>query len=113
MEKRLKVGTQPDVVTVSGKTIMQVTCQDPIFLASVNLAAPQANADNIGKLIEDAGHYKEKIRKMKNTLVKERKEGGELNRKHEETLSEFERLQKSYQDLELGKDALVVLLTTT
>ena len=43
---------------------------------------------------------------MKDTLVKEREEGWELKRKNEETFSEFERLQKAYQYLELEKDAL-------
>ena len=50
--------------------------------------------------------------KMKNTLVKERGEGGELKRKHEVTLSEFERLQKDYQDLELEKHALILSVMT-
>ena len=53
LKKRLKVGNQPDVVTVTKKTVMQGTNQDPIFLASVNIAVAQANADNVGKLVED------------------------------------------------------------
>ena len=73
---------------------MQGTNQDPVFLASVNIAAAQANADNIGKLVENVEQYKEIMCKMKNTLVKERREGGELKRKHKETLSKFEKLQK-------------------
>ena len=48
---------------------------------------------------------------MKDTLVKERGEGRELKRKHEATLSQFERLQKAYQALELKKDALEVSVT--
>ena len=55
---------------------MQGTNQDPIFLASVNITAAQANADNIGKLVENVEQYKEIMCKMKNTLVKERGEGG-------------------------------------
>ena len=79
---------------------MQGTNQDPIFLASVNIVVAQANVDNVGKLVEDVEHYKEIIIKMKNMFVKERGEGGELKRKHETTLLEFERIQKPYQDLE-------------
>ena len=48
---------------------------------------------------------------MKDTLIKERGEGRELKRKHEATLSEFERLQKAYQYLELEKDALEASVT--
>ena len=61
--------------------------------------------------MEDADHYKENMIKMKDSLIKERGEGRELKRKHEETLSEFERLQKKYQYLETDKDALVVQMT--
>ena len=69
-EKRLKVGTQPDVVMVIEKNIMQGTNQDPVFLASVNIAVAQANADNIGKLVEDKEYYKEIMQNLKSTLVK-------------------------------------------
>ena len=48
---------------------------------------------------------------MKDTLVKERGECREMKRKHEATLSEFERLQKAYQALELEKEALEILIT--
>ena len=51
--------------------------------------------------------------KMKNTLVKERGEGGELKRKHEATLWGFQKLQKAYQYLESEKDALMVSVTIT
>ena len=69
LKKRLKVGTQPDVVTVTEKSVMQGTNQDPVFLASVNIVASQANADNVGKLVEDVEHYKERMLKRKKTLV--------------------------------------------
>ena len=58
------------------------------------------------KLVEDVENYKEIMLKMKDTLVKERGEGLELKRKHEDTIFEFERLQKAYQDLEVEKYAL-------
>ena len=38
-EKRLKVGTQYDVVTMTEKTVMKDTNQDPVFLASINVTA--------------------------------------------------------------------------
>ena len=58
------------------KTVMQGTNQDPIFLELVNIPDAQPKVDNIGKLVEDVEHYKEIMRKMKNTLVKERGLGG-------------------------------------
>ena len=61
--------------------------------------------------MEDAEHYKEKMIKMKDTLVKERGEGWELKRKHETTISEKESRQKEYEDLETYRDALVVKMT--
>ena len=66
------------------------------------------DVDNVDKLVEDAKHYKERMLKMKDTLVKERGEGRELKRKHEVTLSEKQNLQREYQTLELEKDALEV-----
>ena len=99
--KRLKIGDQLDVFTVTENTIMQGTNEDPQFLASA-----QPNADNVNKLVGDAEHYKERMLKMKDTLVKEREERRELKWKNEATFSEFERLQKDYQYLELEKDAL-------
>ena len=107
-EKRLKIGTQPDVITMTEKTVVENTNQDPKFLASVSIAATQVNANNVDKLMEDAEHYKEKTIKMKDTLINERGEGKELKRKHEAILSKKKSLQKVYQDLEIGSDALVV-----
>ena len=40
--------------------------------------------------------------------MKERGEGREMKRKHEATLSQFERFQKAYQVLESEKDSLVL-----
>ena len=94
------------MVTVIEKTIMQGTNEDPQFLASVSIESTRANADNVNKLVGDAKYYKERMIKIKNTLFKERGEGRDLKRKHEATLSEFERLQKAYQALELEKEAL-------
>ena len=82
-------------------------------MASVTVAATQANAEKFGKLAENVEYYKEIMRKSKNTLVQERGGGGELKRKHEATLSEFKRFQKAYHVLELEKDALVLSTTIT
>ena len=46
--------------------------------------------------------------RVKETLMKERGEVLEMKRKHEATLSEFERLQEAYQVLELEKEALIL-----
>ena len=61
--------------------------------------------------MEDKEYYNERLQTLKSTLVKERGEGGELKRKHEATISKFERLQKAYQDLESEKDALMLSVT--
>ena len=85
-EKMLKIGTQPNTITVTEKTIVEKTNQDPKFLASISVVTAQVNADNVEKLMEDAYHYKEKMIKMEDTLIKEIGEGQELKRKHEATL---------------------------
>ena len=82
------------------KAIMQGTNEDPKLMESDTIAVAQANADNIKKLMENEYQCKEKMIRMKDTLVKERGEGQEIKRKHEASLSEFERLQKAYQALE-------------
>ena len=110
-EKRLNISDQPNVVTVTEKTVMQGTNEDPQFLASVSITSTQYNADNVNKLVGDVEHYKEIMLKMKDTLVKERGEGWELKRKHEAITYEFERLQKAYQALELEKEALDISVT--
>ena len=81
-EKILKVDTQPDVITMTEKNVVEKTNQDPKFLASISVAAAQANADKVEKLMEDAEHYKEKMIKMKDTLIKERGEGKKVKYWH-------------------------------
>ena len=93
------------------KTIMQGTNRDPQFLAFVTITVVQANADNVDKLVGDDEHYKERMINMKDTLVKERGEGRELNRKHEATISKKESIQKEHQYLETNKGALELLVT--
>ena len=71
-EKILKIGDQPDVVTVTARIVIQDTNEDPQFLASVRISAMQAHADNVNKLVGDVEQYKERMLNMKGTLVKER-----------------------------------------
>ena len=54
---------------------MEGTNKDPKFMVSVSVAIAQDNADNVDHLIESVEHHKEKMFKMKDTLVKERGEG--------------------------------------
>ena len=44
-------------------------------MASISVISAQANADKIDKLMENADQYKEKMIRMKDTLLKERGEG--------------------------------------
>ena len=62
----------------------------------MNIALPQASTNNVDWLIENVAHQKEKMLKLRDTLVKARGEGIELKRKHDAVLSEKERLQREY-----------------
>ena len=52
VEKKLKVGTQPEVTTVTEKPVMKGTYEDPQIMASIGVVATQANAYNVDKLKE-------------------------------------------------------------
>ena len=69
-------------------------------MASINITTNQENAYNVDRLKETVDQYKEKMVRVKDTLMKERGEDREMKRKHEATLSEFKRLQEAYQALE-------------
>ena len=99
-KKWLKTTTHADVVTVTKNTVMEGTNKHLKFMAYISVAVAQANANNVDRLIENVEHHKEKMFKMKDTLIKERGEGIELKRNHEATLSEKERIQREYQALE-------------
>ena len=109
LEKRLKVGDQHVEFMVTEKTFIQGTNEDPQLLTMASVAAAQANANNVSKLVEDVGNYKERMSQMKETLRKERGEGQELKRKHDDTFLEFEILKKAHQFMESDKDALILL----
>ena len=79
---------------------MKGTDEDPQLMPLVNVASTQANAYNVDTLKETVDQYKEKMVRVKDTLMKERGEGREMKRKHEATLLEFERLQQTYRILE-------------
>ena len=91
-KKKLKVGIQPKVVTVTERVVMKGTNEDPQQMASISVHCAQANAYDVDRLKESVDQYKEKMVKVKDTLMKERGEGPYMKRKHEATLSEFERL---------------------
>ena len=54
------MGSQDDVVTVTESTVMEGTHKDTKFIASMNVAAAQSNADNVDRLMENIEHQKEK-----------------------------------------------------
>ena len=87
-EKRLNMGSHAHMVIGTENTIMEGTHKDPKFMASMNIEFAQANADNIDHFMENVEHHKEKMLKLKDTLVKTRGEGIELKRKHEAILLE-------------------------
>ena len=60
----------------------------------------QASVDNIDRLMEDMERNKEKMFKLKDSVVKLQWEEIDLKRKHDAILSEKERLQMDYQALE-------------
>ena len=69
-EKKLKAGTQLEVITVTERAVMKGTDEDPQLMASMSVAATQANAYNVGRLKETVGQQKEKMVRTKDTLMK-------------------------------------------
>lgn len=106
----MKMTAQPDIVTVTENTLVEGTQKDPKFTASVNVAAAQASADNVDKLLTTIERNKEKMLKLKATLVKERGETIELNTKLQATLFEKDNLLAAYNNLNTEKEALIVQL---
>ena len=96
MEKRVDTGDQPIEIMVTEKTVIHGTNKYPKLLAMVGVASALANADNVGKLVDDIDQYKEKMSQMKETLRKEIGEGKILKRKHDDILTELERLKKKH-----------------
>ena len=90
------MGTQVDMVIVTKDTIMEGTHKDPKFMASLNIAATHASVDNIDWLMEDVERNKERMFKLKDSVVKLWGEGIDLKRKNDSILSEKERIQSKY-----------------
>ena len=91
---------QDCMVIVIKYNIMEGTHKDPKFMASINIAVVQANADNVDRLMEYVECNKEKMFKLKDSVVKLLGEGIDLKIKHDVILSKKERLQREYQVLE-------------
>ena len=87
---------------------MKGTYEYTQLMASIGVVDAQENAYNVDKLKETIDQYKEKMVRVKDTLMKEKGEGQEMKRKHEATRSEFVRLQEAYQVLESEKEDLVL-----
>ena len=107
-EKKLNVGTQPEVTTVIERPFMKGTEEYPQLMDSIRVTGAQANSYNVDKLKETVEKYKEKTGRVKDTLTKERGEGREMKRKHEATLSKFKNLQEAYHIVEAKKKSLVL-----
>ena len=112
MKKTLKMGTQPEITTMTERTVVKDVEEDLVQMASWGVATSQVNAHNISKLKETIDQYKGRMAKMKEILRKEERVGQESKRKYDATLSNFEKLQQDYQILEEEKDALKLSNTT-
>ena len=75
-------------------------------MASISVVFDQSNTYNVDILKETVYQYKENMVRVKDTLMKERGGAWEMKRKHEATLSKFERLQEAYQILESKRKIL-------
>ena len=95
-------------VMVIEKIVIHGNNKDPKLLARESVASALANVDNVDKIVDDLEQYKKKVSQMKETLKKERGEGQILKRKHEDILSELEKLREACQILQSDKDALVL-----
>ena len=95
-EKRMKMGDHPVAVMVIENKVMHRTDEYHQLLAMADVETSQANIVNVSKLVKDIEQYKENMSQMKETLRKERGEGHDLKRKHDDILSEFEKLKEAY-----------------
>ena len=91
-EKTLKTGTQPEITTVTERTVVKDVKEDPMQMASWGVATAQVNAHNISKLKDIIDQYKGRMEEIKELLRKEERVGQESKRKYEATLSDYEKL---------------------
>ena len=80
---------------VTKKTVVHGTNKDPKFLGRAGVASALANVDNVDRIVDNLEQYKKRVSQMKETLKKERGEGQILERKHEDSLSELEKLREA------------------
>ena len=111
-EKRVDTGENQGVIVIE-KTVIHGTDKDPRLLARVGVSLSVANVDNVDKIVDDLEQYKKKISQIKETMKKKRGEGQSLKRKHEDILSELEKLRKACQILKSDKDSPVLLVNIT
>ena len=109
MRTKKKVDTgEKQGIMVTDKKIIHGTDKDPRLLAKAGVASALANEDNVDKIMTNLEQYKKNFFQMKETLNKERGEVQILKRKHEDILSEIEKLREACQILPYDKDALVL-----
>ena len=70
IEKTLKMGIQPEITTVTKKTLLKDVEEDPKQMSSMGIATAHGNAHNIGKLTETLDRYKDKMVEIKEVLRK-------------------------------------------
>ena len=112
-EKRMKSGDQLVAIMVIEDMVMHMIDEYPQLLTMVGLAASQANAVNVSKMVENVDQLKEKMSEMKETLRKERGEGLKLKIKYDDTLLDLEKLKGAYQILESNKTTLTLSIEIT
>ena len=100
------MGIQPEITTVTEKTIIKTVEEYPKQMASMGVATATAKAHNISRLTKTLDQYKGKMEEMKEVLRKEERVGRESKRKYEATLSDYEKLQQDYQILGEERDNL-------
>ena len=93
-EKTLKMGDP-----VTERTVVKDVEDNPKQMDSMGIASAYANDHNIDKLTETLEQFKGKMAEMKAVLKKEERVCRESKRKYEDTLSDYEKLQKDNQIL--------------
>ena len=73
------------VTKITERDVMKSIDEYPKLMASIGVTT----MDILKEIVDQ---YKDKMVRVKDTLMKERGEGQEMKRTHEATLSEFERL---------------------
>ena len=69
-EKRMDSRDQPVDIMVTEKTFLHGTNKDPKLLAAAGVGSALANANNVNQMVDDIEQYKEKMSRVKETLMK-------------------------------------------